>query len=245
MQSQLRQGGSTRADLGVRLNGATQDACAGLRSALLDAAGEYATPRILTDLEPGDEARQSNAVLGWSWNRRPQQVIPAGPRKPLEAVVQCCTFPSRLQRRQRSITRRTGRCAGPPGSERGVGAYGNDRTARAPPQVSAGPWRRLDQARPGSARPARDTCRRRPWRCWSGAGRLGRTCGARYRACATDGAVVEFEAVEGVRQRVVTEGSDLAQKVLKALMIRRNPPSRVQSKSSETTKSGHAVKIRK
>ena len=77
------------------------------------------------------------------------------------------------------------------------------------------------------------------------AGRLGRTCSARYRACATDGAVVEFEAVDGVRQRVVTEGSDLAQKVLKALMIRRNPPSRVQCKSSETTKSGHAVKIRK
>ena len=101
------------------------------------------------------------------------------------------------------------------------------------------------QVRHRSANPARDTCRR-PWRCWSGAaGRLGKICSARCGARATDGAVVEFETVAGGRQPVVTEGSELTQKVLTTLKIRTNPPSRTQSEASETTKSGHAVKIRK
>ena len=51
-------------DLGVRLNSATQEAWAGLRTALLDAAGEYATPRSMTALEPGGDLRQLDAMLG-------------------------------------------------------------------------------------------------------------------------------------------------------------------------------------
>ena len=57
--------------------------------------------------------------------------------------------------------------------------------------------------------------------------------------------VVEFEPVEGGRQRVVTKGSELAQKVLKALKIRRKPPPRAPHEASETAKSSDVVIIRK
>ena len=51
-------------DLGVHLNSATEDAWAGLRAALLEAAGECATARSTTELEPGADLRQLDAVLG-------------------------------------------------------------------------------------------------------------------------------------------------------------------------------------
>jgi len=57
--------------------------------------------------------------------------------------------------------------------------------------------------------------------------------------------VVEFEFVEGGRQRVMTKGSELAEKVLKALKIRRKPPPRVPDGASETTKISNVVTIRK
>ena len=57
--------------------------------------------------------------------------------------------------------------------------------------------------------------------------------------------VVEFEPVEGGRQRVVTKGSVLAQKVLKALKIRRKPPRRAPHEASATAKSSDVVIIRK
>ena len=57
--------------------------------------------------------------------------------------------------------------------------------------------------------------------------------------------VVEFEPVEGGRQRVVMKGSVLAQKVLKALKIRRKPPPRAPHEASETAKSSDVVIIRK
>lgn len=51
-------------DLGVPLNSATEDAWAGLRAALLEAAGECVSARSMTDLEPGADLRQLDAVLG-------------------------------------------------------------------------------------------------------------------------------------------------------------------------------------
>ena len=57
--------------------------------------------------------------------------------------------------------------------------------------------------------------------------------------------VVEFEPVEGGRQRVVMKGSVVAQKVLKALKIRRKPPPRAPHEASETAKSSDVVIIRK
>ena len=57
--------------------------------------------------------------------------------------------------------------------------------------------------------------------------------------------VVDFEDAEGGRHRVVTKGSEVAQKVLKALKIRRKPPPRAPEEASETTKSSDVVTIRK
>ena len=57
----------------------------------------------MTDLKQVDDARQLNAVLGWGLGSTPAA---GDSRGPPEAVAQCCTFPSRLQRRQQSITQR-------------------------------------------------------------------------------------------------------------------------------------------
>ena len=166
------------------------------------------------------------------------------PLKPPEAVVQCCT--------------RAG-CSGDSGQLRGARG---DVLARLKANVQLAhtgtiellAHRLKSRPTPGGvsirrpARPGRRGTRAGGCRGAAGAalaGRLGRTCSARYGACGTDGAVVEFEAVKGRRQHVATEGSELARKVLKAPKIRRNPPSRVQSEASETTRSGHAVIIRK
>ena len=55
--------------------------------------------------------------------------------------------------------------------------------------------------------------------------------------------LVEFEAVEGGRKRVVTQGSEQARKVLKALNIRRKPPPPGQSVAGR--KSTPVVTMRK
>ena len=57
--------------------------------------------------------------------------------------------------------------------------------------------------------------------------------------------VVEFEPVEGGRQRVVTQWSELAHQVFMALKIRRKPPPRAPDAACETTKSSDVVTIRK
>ena len=57
--------------------------------------------------------------------------------------------------------------------------------------------------------------------------------------------MVEFEAVEGRRQRVVTKGSEFAQKVLKALKIWRKPPPEALDEARETTKGSNVVTFRK
>ena len=57
--------------------------------------------------------------------------------------------------------------------------------------------------------------------------------------------VVDFEDAEGGRHRVVTKGSEVAQKLLRALKMRRKPPPRAPEEASETTKSSDVVTIRK
>ena len=57
--------------------------------------------------------------------------------------------------------------------------------------------------------------------------------------------VVEFETVDGERKRVVTQASERARKVLKALKIKKKPPPGVPTLASETAKGPDVVTIRK
>lgn len=57
--------------------------------------------------------------------------------------------------------------------------------------------------------------------------------------------VVDFETVEGKRKRVVTNGSERARKVLRALKIKKKPPPGVQSEAGETARGPDVVTIRK
>ena len=57
--------------------------------------------------------------------------------------------------------------------------------------------------------------------------------------------VVEFETVDGERKRVVTQASERARKVLKALKIKKKPPPGVPSMASETARGPDVVTIRK
>ena len=76
-------------------------------------------------------------------------------------------------------------------------------------------------------------------------GRPGWICRRTRRYACWTVRVVEFEPVEGGRQRVVTKRSEVAQKVLKALKIRRKPSPGAPDGASETTKSSNVVTIRK
>ena len=57
--------------------------------------------------------------------------------------------------------------------------------------------------------------------------------------------VVDFETVGGERKRVVTNGSERARKVLRALKIKKKPPPGVKSAEGETARGPDVVTIRK
>lgn len=65
--------------LGVPFNNATKDAWAGLREALLKGSGEHGAPRNLPDLQPGEDLRQLNAVLGVGLGAAPETGDSASP----------------------------------------------------------------------------------------------------------------------------------------------------------------------
>ena len=57
--------------------------------------------------------------------------------------------------------------------------------------------------------------------------------------------VVDFETGDGERKRIVTNGSERARKVLKALKIRRKPPPGAPTEANGTAESPDVVTIRK
>lgn len=59
-------------ELGIPVSSATEDAWAGVRAALLDASSEDGGARTMADLEPGEDLRQLNLVLGVGLGATPE-----------------------------------------------------------------------------------------------------------------------------------------------------------------------------